>query len=46
VAAAEADLAAAPRLAVTGAWARGVGVPACIRGGRAAARRALGIDAA
>jgi oxygen-dependent protoporphyrinogen oxidase len=33
--------AAAPGLAITGAWARGVGVPACIRGGRAAARRAL-----
>jgi oxygen-dependent protoporphyrinogen oxidase len=33
--------AAAPGLAVTGAWARGVGVPACIRGGRAAARQAL-----
>ena len=44
LAAAEADLAAAaPRLAMTGAWARGVGVPACIRSGRAAARRALGI---
>ncbi|HKH06892.1 MAG TPA: protoporphyrinogen oxidase [Acidimicrobiales bacterium] len=46
LAAAEADLAdAAPRLAVTGAWARGVGVPACIRGGRSAARRALHIAA-
>jgi oxygen-dependent protoporphyrinogen oxidase len=32
----------APRLAMTGAWARGVGVPACVRGGRAAAARALG----
>jgi protoporphyrinogen/coproporphyrinogen III oxidase len=43
VAAAEADLAAvSPRLAITGAWARGVGVPACIRGARAAAARALG----
>jgi protoporphyrinogen/coproporphyrinogen III oxidase len=43
VAAAEAVLAArAPRLAITGAWARGVGIPACIRGGRAAALRVLG----
>jgi oxygen-dependent protoporphyrinogen oxidase len=42
-AAADADVAArAPRLAVTGAWAGGVGVPVCIRGGRAAATRALG----
>ena len=32
----------APRLAITGAWAGGVGVPACIRGARAAASRALG----
>jgi protoporphyrinogen/coproporphyrinogen III oxidase len=40
---AEAALAAAgPGLAVTGAWAAGVGIPACIRGGRAAAVRALG----
>jgi oxygen-dependent protoporphyrinogen oxidase len=31
----------APRLATAGAWARGVGVPACIRGGRAAARQVL-----
>jgi oxygen-dependent protoporphyrinogen oxidase len=31
----------APRVAMTGAWARGVGVPACIRGGRAAAARVL-----
>jgi oxygen-dependent protoporphyrinogen oxidase len=30
-----------PRLAVTGAWARGVGIPACIRGARAAASRVL-----
>ena len=30
-----------PRLAVTGAWARGVGIPACIRGGRAAAAQVL-----
>ena len=42
VAAVETDVARVPGLAVTGAWARGVGVPACIRGGRAAARRALG----
>jgi protoporphyrinogen/coproporphyrinogen III oxidase len=42
VEAAERDLAArAPRLATAGAWARGVGVPACIRGGRAAARHVL-----
>jgi oxygen-dependent protoporphyrinogen oxidase len=42
VAAAEAALASrSPRLAVAGAWARGVGVPACIRGARAAAARAL-----
>jgi oxygen-dependent protoporphyrinogen oxidase len=42
VAAAEADLAAhAPRLAATGAWARGVGIPACIRGGRSAAASVL-----
>lgn len=31
----------APRIAATGAWSRGVGVPACIRGGRAAAARVL-----
>jgi len=38
VAGLEAELArTAPGLAVTGAWARGVGIPACIRGGRAAA---------
>ena len=43
VAGAEADLAAhAPRVALAGAWARGVGIPACIRGGRAAAATALG----
>jgi oxygen-dependent protoporphyrinogen oxidase len=30
-----------PRLAVTGAWARGVGIPACIRGARAAATQVL-----
>ncbi len=42
VAAAENALAdVSPRLAVTGAWARGVGVPACIRGGRAATARVL-----
>ena len=42
VAAAEADLAAhAPGLAATGAWARGVGIPACIKGGRAAAAAVL-----
>lgn len=44
VAAAERSLARqAPRLAVTGAWARGVGVPACIREARAAARHVLGV---
>jgi protoporphyrinogen/coproporphyrinogen III oxidase len=43
VAAAERALAAvSPRLAATGAWARGVGIPACIRGARAAAAAALG----
>lgn len=43
VAAAEAALTcAAPRLAMTGAWARGVGVPACIREARAATSRVLG----
>lgn len=43
VARADAALAArSPRLAATGAWARGVGVPACIRGARAAAARVLG----
>jgi oxygen-dependent protoporphyrinogen oxidase len=42
VAAAEAAVAAVPGLALAGAWAEGVGVPACIRGGRAAALRALG----
>jgi oxygen-dependent protoporphyrinogen oxidase len=31
-----------PRLAATGAWARGVGIPACIRGARLAAAAALG----
>ena len=47
VAAAEADLAArAPRLTLAGAWMRGVGIPACIRGGRAAAAAALGVPAA
>jgi len=30
-----------PRLAATGAWARGVGIPACIRGARAAAAQVL-----
>jgi protoporphyrinogen/coproporphyrinogen III oxidase len=35
----EVDLSeAAPGVAVAGAWGRGVGVPACIRAGRAAAR--------
>jgi oxygen-dependent protoporphyrinogen oxidase len=29
------------RLAVTGAWTLGVGIPACIRGARAAAARVL-----
>ena len=44
VAATEQALAAvAPRLAITGAWARGVGVPACIREARTAAGRALGV---
>ena len=33
---------AAPRLATTGAWAAGVGVPACIRSARTATARALG----
>jgi oxygen-dependent protoporphyrinogen oxidase len=33
---------AAPRLATTGAWAAGVGVPACIRSARKATARALG----
>jgi oxygen-dependent protoporphyrinogen oxidase len=43
VAAAGTALAAvSPRLAITGAWARGVGIPACIRGARAAAVSALG----
>lgn len=43
VAGAEAALTrAAPRLAMTGAWARGVGVPACIREARAATARVLG----
>ena len=38
----ESDLArSAPGLAATGAWARGVGLPACIRAGRQAARAAL-----
>lgn len=47
VAAAEAAVAAAsPRLALAGAWARGVGVPACIRGGRAATARVLGATTA
>jgi oxygen-dependent protoporphyrinogen oxidase len=41
VAAAEAALADVPGLALAGAWVAGVGVPACIRGGRAAARRVL-----
>jgi oxygen-dependent protoporphyrinogen oxidase len=43
VADAEAALARrSPRLAMSGAWARGVGLPACIRGARAAAVRVLG----
>lgn len=42
VAAAEASLAdTAPGLTLTGAWARGVGVPACIRGARTATAHAL-----
>ena len=41
VAAVEAEISEVPGLAVTGAWARGVGVPACIRGGRTAVRRVL-----
>jgi len=45
VAAAEAALAAAsPRLGLAGAWARGVGVPACIRGARQAAARVVGAE--
>jgi oxygen-dependent protoporphyrinogen oxidase len=36
-----ADLARAPGLAVAGAWVDGVGVPACIRAGRAAAGSVL-----
>jgi len=40
-AAEEAVTRASPRLAVTGAWARGVGIPACIRGARAAATTVL-----
>jgi protoporphyrinogen/coproporphyrinogen III oxidase len=43
VASAEAAVArVSPRLAVTGAWARGVGIPACVRGARAAAAQVLG----
>ncbi|HEY7068822.1 MAG TPA: protoporphyrinogen oxidase [Acidimicrobiales bacterium] len=41
---AEAEAAVArvsPRLAITGAWARGVGIPACIRGARASTARVL-----
>jgi protoporphyrinogen/coproporphyrinogen III oxidase len=34
---------AAPGLAVTGAWARGVGIPACIRAGRRAAADLLDV---
>lgn len=42
VAAVTADLAAhAPRLALAGSWVDGVGIPACIRSGYAAAGRAL-----
>jgi oxygen-dependent protoporphyrinogen oxidase len=42
VAAVEADVAtSAPGVAVAGAWARGVGIPACIRAGRNAARGLL-----
>jgi oxygen-dependent protoporphyrinogen oxidase len=44
VAALEGELArGAPGLAVAGAWARGVGIPACIRAGRRAAVTALGV---
>jgi oxygen-dependent protoporphyrinogen oxidase len=44
VAAVEDELArSAPGLAVAGAWARGVGIPACIRAGRRAALAALGV---
>jgi oxygen-dependent protoporphyrinogen oxidase len=44
VAAVEDELArSAPGLAVAGAWARGVGIPACIRSGRRAAVTALGM---
>jgi oxygen-dependent protoporphyrinogen oxidase len=43
VASVEADLAAStPSLALAGAMMRGVGIPACIRQGRAAARRVTG----
>jgi oxygen-dependent protoporphyrinogen oxidase len=43
VATLEADLARdAPGLFVAGAWARGVGIPACIQSGRSAAAKALG----
>lgn len=41
VGAIEADLAGAPRIAIAGAALRGLGVPACIRQGRAAAGRIL-----
>jgi oxygen-dependent protoporphyrinogen oxidase len=44
VAALEDELArSTPGLAVAGAWARGVGIPACIRAGRRAAVTALGM---
>jgi oxygen-dependent protoporphyrinogen oxidase len=44
VAAVEDELArGTPGLAVAGAWARGVGIPACIRAGRRAAVTALGM---
>jgi protoporphyrinogen/coproporphyrinogen III oxidase len=42
----DAELAArTPRLAATGAWARGVGIPACIRTARAATSRVLAATA-
>lgn len=37
----EAELAALPRLEGTGSWARGLGLPACIRQGRLAAQRVM-----
>jgi oxygen-dependent protoporphyrinogen oxidase len=46
VAALDAEMAEhTPRLAATGSWARGVGIPACIRGGRTAAATVLVAEA-